>query len=151
VWDKKNERHQPSALLLKDIAMLVMDNMIKGCMIREGTLLIVPDRDLDEVLQERRPSNALDIKDLREVPINWTSTNNMIESLHQWVDGSMNVEKGGAPAAGNKTDPSPSSSEEEEMTDDMDSTPTGTTISSMGGSPVWVSDGNSAFKPPGYE
>ena len=85
-WDKEAERHQPSVLLLKALAGLIMDNMIKGCMIQEGTLLLAPDRDLDEVLQSRRSTNALDIRDLRGIKIDWTSTNSIIESLQKWVD-----------------------------------------------------------------
>jgi hypothetical protein len=65
-WDKQEGKQQPSALLLKAIALLIMESTIKACMIREGTLLLAPDREIDELLQKQKPTdNALGIMDLR--------------------------------------------------------------------------------------
>ena len=41
-WDKQDDKHQPSALLLKAIAMFIMDSTIKGYMIRGGNSSNIP-------------------------------------------------------------------------------------------------------------
>jgi hypothetical protein len=80
-------KNHPSELLLKAISALTTESTIKACRIKEGTLLLAPDRDIDELLQRRIPSdNALGILDLREAPIEWATSDEVLISIQRWLD-----------------------------------------------------------------
>jgi hypothetical protein len=83
-WDMRESKHHPSELLLNAISALITESTIKACMIKEGTLLIAPDRDIDELLQRRMSSdNALGVLDLREASVEWATTDEIIESMRR--------------------------------------------------------------------
>jgi hypothetical protein len=86
-WDMREGKNHPSELLLKAISALTTESTIKACRIKEGTLLLAPDRDIDELLQRRIPSdNALGILDLREAPIEWATSDEVLISIQRWLD-----------------------------------------------------------------
>jgi hypothetical protein len=86
-WDMREGKPHPSELLLKAVSALITESTIKACRIKEGTLLLAPDRDIDELLQKRIPSdNALGILDLREAPVEWASSDEVMISIQRWLD-----------------------------------------------------------------
>lgn len=126
-WDMREGKNQPSELLLKVIITLTTESTIKACMVREGTLLLAPDRDIDELFQKRIPSdNALGIFDLRETSVDWATMNGIMESMQRWFD---SMHAGAA-------DKHSSTEEEEEVSDAMEITLTGDAANSVGGAAI---------------
>jgi hypothetical protein len=142
-WDMRQGRHQPAELLLKGIIALIEEGTIRAGMVREGTLLLAPDRELDELLQRQiQADNTQGILDLRGASVDWETTNSILESLQQWLDNRP------ASTAGQHS----SMEEEEEDSEDMESelTQTGDEVDSMGAAAVLLPHGNSMAKAPGH-
>ena len=131
-WDMRESKHHPSELLLKAISALITESTIKACMVKEGTLLIAPDRDIDELLQKRMSSdNALGVLDLREASVDWATTDEIIESMRRWLDSRQ---------AG--TNP---------HTDAMEVTQAGEAVNNVGGAAVLLPHLSDTAKAPGHE
>ena len=128
----RESKHHPSELLLKAISALITESTIKACMVKEGTLLIAPDRDIDELLQKRMSSdNALGVLDLREASVDWATTDEIIESMRRWLDSRQ---------AG--TNP---------HTDAMEVTQAGEVANNVGGAAVLLPHLSDTAKAPGHE
>ncbi len=63
-WEKKDKVYSPSTLLKQVVLTLILDDTLRGCRMREVTLLTVPDRELDDNLQQLHQTNTLSITDL---------------------------------------------------------------------------------------
>jgi hypothetical protein len=68
-WVGREGVIHPSTVLLRAIATAVLDGTVRGYMIKVGTLLMVPEGELDENIHKLRSQNPLGIEDLRQVNI----------------------------------------------------------------------------------
>jgi hypothetical protein len=91
-WTKEgNDCNTPSHFLLRVILSLVMEGVILGGRVKEGTLLTTPDSTIEDVLSPHRPRNNTRIVDLMQLT---TSSREELESsAKRWAQGKLTKDK----------------------------------------------------------
>jgi hypothetical protein len=100
-WTKEgNDCNTPSQFLLRVILSLVMEGVILGGRVKEGTLLTAPDSTIEDVLSPHRPRNNTRIVDLMQLT---TSSREELESsAKKWAQEKLTTSDSTAKGRGAK-------------------------------------------------
>jgi hypothetical protein len=91
-WTKEgNNCNTPSHFLLRVILSLVMEGVILGGRVKEGTLLTAPDSTIEDVLSPHRPKNNTGIVDLMQLTASWSSRDELESSVEKWAQGKLSM------------------------------------------------------------
>jgi hypothetical protein len=89
-WTKEgNDPNTPSHFLLRVILSLVMEGVILGGRVKEGTLLTAPDSTIEDVLSPHRPKNSVGIVHLMQLTTSWSSREELESSAKKWGQGKL--------------------------------------------------------------
>jgi hypothetical protein len=92
-WIKEgNDCNTPSQFLLRVILSLIMEGVILGGRVKEGTLLTAPDSTIEDVLSAQRPKNNTGIADLMQLTTSWSSREELELSAKKWAQGKLTKE-----------------------------------------------------------
>lgn len=92
-WIKEgNDCNTPSSFLFRVILSLIMEGVILGGRVKEGTLLTAPDSTTEDVLSAHRPKNNTRIVDLMQLTTSWSSREELELSAKKWAQGKLTKE-----------------------------------------------------------
>jgi len=102
-WTKEsNDCNIPSPFLLRVILLLVMEGVILGSRVKEGTLLTAPDSVIEDILSPHRPKSIVGIVDLMQLTTTWTSREELESSAKRWAQEKLTMGDGLAKGRGAK-------------------------------------------------
>ena len=92
-WIKEgNDCNTPSSFLFRVILSLIMEGVILGGRVKEGTLLTAPDSTTEDVLSAHRPKNNTRIVDLMQLTTSWSSREELELNAKKWAQGKLTKE-----------------------------------------------------------
>jgi hypothetical protein len=90
--NESNDCNTPSQFLLRVILSLIMEGVILGGRVKEGTLLTSPDSTIEDILSAQRPKNNTGIVDLMQLTTSWSSREELEFSAKKWDQGKLTKE-----------------------------------------------------------
>jgi hypothetical protein len=86
---ENNDCNTPSPFLLRVILSLIMEGVILGGRVKEGTLLTAPDSAIEDILSAQRPNTNTGIVDLMQLATTWSSREELESSAKRWAQGKL--------------------------------------------------------------